>query len=464
VQPDKDSERRIQLKNAMKADPDAIVDAFLDFERRIEELEARLKMNSRNSSKPPGSDGYSKPAPKSQRKKSGRASGGQKGHKGKTLQRIDDPDKIEPIRLGSCPHSGIELNESHIVDVMRRQVFDLPETKLEVTEYQAHVYEVPGTGVRVHGKFPKEANAPAQYGFRFQAWLVYLVDYQFIPLRRVRQMCEDLFGYAVSEGTISEARKRCAANLAEFIRVTGIKLKDESILHTDETGMRVEGKTVWLHSISTKELTLYHIDPKRGLVAIEAMGILPSFKGRLIHDFWGAYLGLDCEHGICNAHIVRELTYFEDLDQSWARDLKTLLLAACKEPAAKTLTQWKRNYRRLVKKGYQSNPFDPPVRKTGQLGRAAKPKVVNLLDRLDQYEDWILAFLADPNVPFTNNQAEQDVRMAKVRQKISGCFRSWDGSRIFAVIRSYISTCIKQDVPLFDALVCTMKNEAKLFA
>ncbi len=461
---DHDAEERKQLKMAMRADPDGIADLILDLKRRIEELEARLKMNSRNSSKPPGSDGPAKPSPKSQRKKSGRKSGGQKGHPGKTLQKVDEPDKVETILLQSCPHSGIELNSSHIVDVIVRQVFDLPEPKLEATEYRAYVYEVPGTGARVRAEFPEEAKAPLQYGFRFHAWLVYQVDYQFIPLRRVRQMCADLFGYAVGEGTIVEARRRCQANLAEFVRVTGAKLKDEEIVHADETGMRVQGKTVWLHSLSTSDLTLYHIDPKRGGEAIEAMGILPQFKGRLIHDFWKSYLALDCEHGICNAHVVRELTFFEDLGQSWAKRLKELLLQACDDPSANSPEQWRRRYRGLVEQGYRRNPFKPPPRKPGQRGRGAKPKAVNLLDRLDAHEDWILAFLDHPGVPFTNNQAERDVRMAKLRQKISGCFRSWEGSRTFATIRSYISTCVKQDVPVFDALVKAMRDEAKLFA
>lgn len=455
--------RREQLKEAMRSNPDAVVDLILNLERRIEELEARLKMNSRNSSKPPSSDGYNKPCPKSQRKKSERKSGGQPGHPGHTLRQVDNPDKIETLTLERCPYTGAELTESDVVDTIVRQVFDLPEQKLEVTEYRALVYKVPGSEVKARGEFPQGVVAPQQYGFRFQAWLVYLVDYQLIPLGRVRRMCEDLFGYSVSEKTIALARERCEANLGQFIEITATKLKNDPIVHADETGIRVGTNNAWLHSLSNSERTLYHIDSKRGSEAIRKMGILREFNGVLVHDFWQAYLCLDCDHAICNAHIIRELTFFEDLGQQWAGKLKALLLKACEEPGSKPPQKWKRFYRRLVKKGYASNPFVPPTRKKGQRGKVARPKVLNLLDRLDKYEDWILGFIDNPEIPFTNNQAEQDVRMAKVKQKISGCFREWKGSKTFAIIRSYVSTCVKQGVSTMDALEKAMRNNAETF-
>jgi transposase len=456
-------EERKRLKEAMRVNPDAVVDLILELKRRIEELEARLKMNSRNSSKPPSSDGYSKPSPKSQRTKSDRKSGGQPGHPGNTLKRVETPDKIETIALQQCPHTGVELNKCDVVDTILRQVFDLPEQKLEVTEYRALVYQVAGSGAKIHGEFPPGVSAPQQYGFRFQAWLLYLVDYQLVPLRRVRRMCEDLFGYSVSEKTIASARERCEANLEAFTEMTKDTLKSEPIVHADETGIRVGTGNAWLHSLSTADRTLYHIDSKRGGEAIRRMGILTDFGGVLVHDFWQAYLSLECEHAICNAHIVRELTFFEDLGQDWAAQLKALLLQACEDPGSKLLQQWKELYRGLVKSGYASSPFVAPPRKKGQRGKAAQPKVLNLLDRLNQYESWILGFLDNPEIPFTNNQAEQDVRMAKVKQKISGCFRSWKGSKTFATIRSYISTCIKQRASIIDALEKAMRNKAETF-
>ena len=447
----------------MRSNPDAVVDLILSLKGHIEELKARLKLNSRNSSKPPSSDGYNKPSPKSQRKQSERKSGGQPGHPGSTLKQVDNPDKIETITLECCPDTGVELKESDVVDTIVRQVFDLPEQKLEVTEYRALVYKVPGSGAKVRAEFPQGVSAPQQYGFRFQAWRVYLVDHQLIPLGRVSQMCKDLFGYSISEKTIASARERCEANLEEFMEVTAAKLKNAPIVHADETGIRVGTGNAWLHSLSTADRTLYHIDPKRGSEAIEQMGILEDFKGVLVHDFWQAYLSLDCGHAICNAHIVRELTFFEDLGQTWASELKALLLQACEAPDSNSVQQWKQLYRELVKSGYASNPFVAPPRKKGQRGKSAQPKVLNLLDRLDKYESWILGFLDNPGIPFTNNQAEQDVRMAKVKQKISGCFRQWKGSRTFATIRSYISTCIKQGASIMDALDKAMRNNAETF-
>jgi transposase len=350
------------------------------------------------------------------------------------------------------------------VGSVSRQVFDLPPTKLEVTEYRAFVYEVPGTGARVRGEFPQGASSSNQYGPRFHAWLIYLADYQLIPLRRIRRMCEDLFGYAVGEGTIDSARRRCKANLGEFVEALEQRLRDEPILHADETGMRAGSSNIWLHSLSTSKDTLYHMDPKRGSEAIERMGVLESFENTLVHDFWKSYLSLDCSHAICNAHIVRELTYFEDLGQSWAKELRELLLCACADRQGRTPQKWRKSYRDLVRQGYKLNPFKPPPRKKGQRGRTAQPKVLNLLHRLDGYEDWILAFLDDPAIPFTNNQAERDVRMAKVKQKVSGCFRSDYGPSVFATIRSYISTCIKRNAPVMDALASAMRGKAELFA
>ena len=248
--------RREQLKEAMRSDPDAVVDLILNLEKRTEGLEARLKMNSGNSSKPPSSDGLNKPAPKSLRKKSGRPGGGQPGHEGKTLEQVPNPDQSHELKLERCPDSGLALSEEQIVGAITRQVFDLPTPKLEVTEYIAYIYQL-DNGKQVHADFPQGVDNAVQYGFRFQAWLVYLSDYQMLPLRRIRSMCADLFGYSVSEATIVAARERCAENLEGFRAVTSERLGNAEVLHADETGMRVEGKTVWLHSLSNAEYTLY---------------------------------------------------------------------------------------------------------------------------------------------------------------------------------------------------------------
>ena len=440
----------------MRSNPDAVVDLILNLEKRIEELEARLKMNSSNSSKPPSSDGLNKPSPKSLRKKGVRKSGGQPGHEGKTLEQVQNPDQSYELKLERCPNSGVALGGEQIVGTIQRQVFDLPSPQLEVTEYIAQVYCL-DNGKQIHADFPEGVDSAVQYGFRFQAWLVYLSDYQMIPLRRIRSMCADLFGYSVSEATIVAARERCADNLAGFLEVTGERLGNAAVLHADETGMRVCGKTVWLHSLSNAERTLYHIDPKRGYDAIERRGILDDYNGCLVHDFWPAYFKLLCNHAMRNQHIIRELTYFEE-SYSWAVRMKALLLQACENPLEHSFEQWQETYSKILAEGYAQIGFEPEKDRK-QKGRAAKPKELNLLERLDRHQSSVLAFLEDTEVPFTNNQAEQDVRMAKVKQKVSGCFRSWHGAKLFATIRSYISTSIKQKQGVFEALRKAMQKE-----
>jgi len=270
-------------------------------------------------------------------------------------------------------------------------------------------------------------------------------------------MCADLFGYSVSEATIVAARERCAENLEAFMQITGEQLAGEAVLHADETGMRVDGKTVWLHSLSNAKRTLYHIDAKRGYEALERMGILESYTGRLVHDFWPAYFKLLCQHAMCNQHIVRELTFFEET-YPWAAKMKTLLLHACEDPLASSFEQWQAAYLKILEEGRLEIDYKPD-KTLKRRGRRAKPKELNLLERLDKHRSSVLAFIEYPEVPFTNNQAEQDVRMAKVKQKVSGCFRSWKGARLFATIRSYISTCIKQKQGVFKALQKAMQNE-----
>ena len=448
--------RREQLKELIRSNPDAVVDLILNLEKRIEELEARLKMNSRNSSKPPSSDGLNKPSAKSLRQKSERNTGGQPGHEGKTLHQVHNPDQSYELKLERCPDSGLALSEDQIVGAITRQVFDLPTPKLEVTEYIAHIYRL-DSGKQIHADFPEGVDSSVQYGFHFQAWLVYLSDYQMIPLRRIRSMCADLFGYSVSEATIFAARERCANNLERFTEVTGERLRNAEVLHADETGMRVEDKTVWLHSLSNAEYTLYHIDPKRGYDAIERMGILSNYCGWLVHDFWPAYFRLLCNHAMCNQHIVRELTYFEE-KYPWAARMKALLLQGCQKPLEHSFEQWQEAYSKILEEGYAQIDFKPK-KNSKQRGRAAKPKELNLLNRLNQHQSSVLAFLREAEVPFTNNQAEQDVRMAKVKLKVSGCFRSWKGAELFATIRSYISTSIKQKQGVFEALRKALQKE-----
>ena len=360
-----------ELKRQMRIDSDGLAKRLLHAEakvaqceeliaqllKRVEELEARLKMNSRNSSKPPSSDGLNKPSPKSLRQKSKRNTGGQPGHEGKTLGQVHNPDQSHELKLERCPDSGLALREEQIVGAITRQVFDLPTPKLEVTEYIAYIYRL-DSGKQIHADFPIGVDSPVQYGFHFQAWLVYLSDYQMIPLRRIRSLCAGLFGYSVSEATIAAARERCADNLEGFMEVTGEQLGNAAVLHADETGMRVENKTVWLHRLSNAEYTLCHVDPKRGYDAIERMGILKNYSGWLAHDFWPAYFRLLCRHAMCNQHIVRELTYFEE-KYSWAARMKSLLLQGCEKPLEHSFEQWQEAYSKLPEEGYTQIDFKP---------------------------------------------------------------------------------------------------------
>lgn len=242
--------------------------------------------------------------------------------------------------------------------------------------------------------------------------------------------------------------------------VTGERLRSAAVLHADETGMRVEGKTAWLHSLSNAECTLYHMDLKRGYDAIERMGILGGYSGWLVHDFWPAYFKLLCKHAMCNQPIVRELSFFEE-KYSWSARMKSLLLQACEKPLEHSFEQWHKAYSKILEEGSAEIGFEAEkVRK--QRGRPAKPKELNLLERLYKHQSSVLAFLIETGAPFTNNRAEQDVRMAKVKQKVSGCFRSWQGAELFASIRSYISTCIKQKQGVFEALHKAIQKEPVL--
>lgn len=253
----------------------------------VKELREQLKKNSNNSSKPPSSDGFGKPAPKSMRERSGKKSGGQDGHRGKTLMQVEHPDHIIEYKLERCPVSGRALCDEDIIGTIKRQVFELPEPRLEVTEHCAYLYQIEGEVV--HAEFPAEVTAPVQYGRRFKSLLVYLHEYQLVPHERLSQFCEDLYGYRVSEGTLANARQQCFGELEIFENVLKERLRESPVLHGDESGLRVEGKLHWVHSASTNLDTHYHIDSKRGLHGMQAAGILEFFGGTLVHDCWSPY-------------------------------------------------------------------------------------------------------------------------------------------------------------------------------
>lgn len=456
---------REQLLLIARNDPEVLVDIILALQtqvqaltKRVADLEQRINKNSRNSSKPPSTDGPAKPQPKSLRKRSGKKTGGQKGHKGHTLKKVEQPDHVVVLPVTSCTCCG-DLSQEPVTGYDCRQVFELPQPKLEVTEYKSEIKICPKCGLSVKASFPETVNSPTQYGPRFRSLLVYLANQQLIPSNRINQMMTDLYGAPVSEATILNASRQGYDNLDSFETALIEALGNSPILHSDESGARTAVKLHWLHSASTDKLTFYGIHEKRGKEAMDDFNILPNFKGRLIHDYWKSYLSYDCDHGLCNAHHLRELTFlFEQQDQSWAKNMFDLLLdmnkfvsIQDKQLASEQKEPWIKRYRDILSEGWQVNPLPPNPGKKKR-GRPKKTKAQNLLVRLTDHESSVLAFLHDINVPFTNNLAEQDIRMIKVRLKISGCFRTLQGAKQFARIRSYLSTARKQGLNILDSI------------
>lgn len=439
-------------------------------EARVKELESQVSKNSRNSSKPPSSDGLKKPKPQSERKRSGRKPGGQKGHVGSTLEQVEEPDHIEVHRVTQCEHCGESLEGTEAEDVERRQVFDLPPVKLEVTEHQGEIKCCPGCEEKTRATFPAGVAYSVQYGPRLKGTAVYLNQYQLLPLQRTKELFFDLFGHVLSEGTLVNANEECSRNLEGTEEIIKDSIRQSEAAHFDETGVRVEAQTEWLHSASTPELTFYRVHEKRGTEAMDALGILPSFEGTAIHDHWKPYFQYDCEHALCNAHHLRELTFIhEQYQQAWAKDMIDLLLKAKEATEAspsnslleqpRTKANLERRYDDIIKTGFQANPAPTDNGQPKKRGRKKQSKPKNLLDRLRDYKDQVLEFISDPLVPFDNNQGERDIRMTKVQQKISGSFRSKKGADIFCRIRGYISTVRKNNLNVMDALASTFIDQ-----
>lgn len=433
-------------------------------EFRVKELEARLSKNSQNSSKPPSSDGYNKkPAPKSQRQKSGKKPGGQSGHAGSALEQVENPDFIVTHEVDKCRQGCGHSLEGMTKFVEARQEFDLPPIKIQVTEHQIETCKCEGCGYVNKGKAPNHITQPVQYGARINAIAVYLGQYQLIPSKRICETFWDLLGVKISEGFIYKAYGRCYANLNEYEQSVKGMLQCAPVAHFDESGIRVKKELHWLHVASTNQLTHYAIHKKRGGEAMEAIGILPEFKGRAIHDHWKAYFAYDCDHGLCNAHHLRELIYqHEQYDQQWCEQMRSLLLRCNKEIEAAqnqqqgSLSEEKRlqfeaEYENILAAGLTQIPTIAPSE--GKRGKKKQHPARNLMDRLLGFKEETLAFMHDFNIPFTNNQGEQDIRMIKVKQKISGCFRSKRGAQVFCRIRGYVSTARKQSHQVFEALI-----------
>jgi transposase len=449
-----------QLWSWNQADPHGLTTYTFELQAEVRRLRDVVAQNSSNSSRPPSTDRPEQPKPKSLRKKSGRKSGGQPGHPGRTLPFSNHPEhtKIHPLQECEC---GQDLSQEPAVDFERRQVFDLPPLKLECTEHRAEIKECPCCHEKVTAPFPEEVNAPVQYGKNFRSLLAYFYDAQLGASLRIRQMCEEMFGYAVSEATVQNARQEQYQALRPFEERLEEILPHEPVLHVDETSLPVNQIKHWLHVICTPLLTFFSIQMLRGKEAIHAIGIIPKFTGWLMHDFLSSYLSFDnCLHTFCKSHLMRELVFiFEQHHQSWAKDLYDLFLemlryvqgqrARAAPVSQAEYEQWQKRYRQLLRAGRQANPLTSE-QMTGKCRKQSKEQ--NLLDRLEAYDDFILAFLWAWELPFTNNQAERDFRFMKTRIKISGCFRTLHGARRHVRIRSYICTLRKQRLPVLEYL------------
>lgn len=412
----------------------------------------RLGLNSKNSSKPPSTDPF---RTKKSRSASGRKPGGQPGHTGTTLRPVSDPDIIKEIAIDrSLLPSGCYRSCGHEA----RQVIDLDIATL-VTEWRAEVV-MDEQGKRYVAPFPEGITRPVQYGIGVKVNAVYMSQYQMVPYNRIEDHFLEQMGLPVSSGSIVNFNRDAFDRLSFFEHWVQKALRQEGLLHVDETGINIGGKRCWLHNVSSLGLSHFAAHAKRGSEAMESIGILPGFQGILCHDHWKPYFHYGRVHALCNAHHLRELERAWEQDgQQWAQQLSLLLKEAnemvhgaggCLDSA--TAEQYRVRYRELLQQAELECPAPKPTPKTGKRGRTAKSKSRNLLERLQSFENDVLRFLDDPLVPFTNNQAENDLRMIKVQQKVSGCFRSMDGAETFCRIRSYITTCRKQGITASEAL------------
>ena len=437
----------------------------------LKELQARLEKNSSNSNKPPSSDGYTKPEAKrrteSLRESGQKSNGGQPGHEGHTLEPSQTPQHTEVHKVKKCQRCGKSLKDVQVMGHEERQVFDIPAMRIEVTAHPAEIPICPHCGAENRGEFPDGVTQPVQYGSGVKTWATYFPNQHYVSVERTAQIFEDLVEHRLCEATILKSGEELTEQVGAAEEAVKEQLRQTEVINTDESGMRVKGKLHWLHVASNEKLTHYQIHAKRGKEAMDEAGILPNFTGTMMHDHWKPYFGYEaCSHALCNIHHLRELKFIEkQYDQAWAADMAALLLeikhvveqtakqASCLP--SKQLKEFERRYARIVNKGYEANPRPAPQEngdKPTKRGRPKQTPALNLLDRFRDFKPQVLAFMYDFRVPFGNNQGEQDVRMMKVKQKVSGSFRTVEGAGRFARIRGYISTARKNAVNAFDAI------------
>lgn len=455
-----------QENTALRAEVTGLRQENTALKARVADLEAQVGTNSRNSSRPPSSDGLAKPAPRSLRRPSGRRPGGQPGHDGQTLRQVEVPDEIVVHEPTGCAGCGGDLRGAPLVGTTRAQVFDIPPIKLHVVEHRMLARRC-ACGTITRAEAPDHARAPAAYGPVAQAIMIYLFQGQFLSRGRTADALAELFGAPVSAATVAAAVTRAGRGLGPFLAQITAGLAASGVAHFDETGLRCEGRPAWLHSASNDTFALLYAHPNRGKIAMDAMGVLPIFTGTAIHDAFAPYDNYPgATHALCAAHVLRELEAVLDYHHAttdpshpgqpdpwcWADQAATALRTQIREvDRAKTAGHHKisdelrTEQRRLLSHAAIIGAGATPTNKIEQKHRALARRLIN---RLDDY----LRFTTDFTVPPDNNAAERQIRMAKIREKVSGCMRTPQGAQDFAAIRSYTATAHKHGLTMLDAL------------
>lgn len=432
---------------------------------RIGELERRLNSNSQNSSKPPSSDGLRKPNPKSLREKGKNKSGGQPRHRGDTLYQTLKPDQIVAHKINFCPCCNKDMRRRPIEGIIKRQVFDISVPKIEVTEHQAEIKYCVHCDYKITATFPKEVKAPVQYGSRVKAFAIYLQNQHFLPEARLKMIFKDIFNLPIACATLSNFSAHLSFKLTDFLGWVDDAFYRAKIKHLDETSLRAEGKQYWLHVGSTKLFTRYSVSKSRGEIP-------DSLLGLIVHDHFKPYFSIKkANHVICNSHILRELVgIMEEDKEEWAKKMFRLLKLSCRiknKYAQGIPSRWtefiSEHYFKIVTQGLQYHESLPPLIQKKDYGRPKRRVGHNLVLRLEHYSKETLRFLYNSKVPFTNNQAEQDLRMMKLKQKISGCFRSFKGAKLFCSVRSFLSTARKQGWNLLESIEDALGGKSPTF-
>ena len=436
---------------------------------QLEEALKKLNKNSSNSSKPPSSDFVRKTS--SLRVTSNKKVGGQQGHLGSTLEKSLKVDDIIVHAVTCCSGCGNDLKGLPAKEIDSHQVFDLPKITIQVTEHRAEIKCCPNCGKQTKALFPEEALQPTQYGSNVKSLACYLSNYQLLPYKRCSQLIKDLFGHNISVSSLAKFNNELSFLLNPFEESIKEALLFCVLIHFDETGFYFKDKRNWLHVACNEFITYYFTHQKRGREAMIEMGILNNYKNKALHDFWSSYMDedFDCEHYLCNVHHLRDLKFcYENEKSIWANKMSDLLMKM-KKSVEDTIANELKNiseielqdflsqYEELLEEGKIEHPL--PNKEEGKRGKVKKTKSRNLLERFEKHKESILGFLKDFQIPFGNNLAEQAIRMTKVKQKISGCFRSELGAENFAKIRSYIETMRKNDIDIMDAINLAMKGK-----